>query len=238
MKFQKNIFNLLVFMLVGSVAFTQQFSPALNGFSHKKTSYLTLDDGKEVTGTIKDLDWKKGLIEEVKLKDMDDKKVKIKPEEIKFMYLPPSGLAKMSASVEHLSNLDNMMNDDLDNDILGKGYVYLEKSEVRIKKKTRTLMMQLVNPSFSKKIKVYDDPMAKEAMGLGVGGVTVAGGGEKSFFVKKQGEKVAFKLEKKNYDEEFKMIFGDCKEFMAKYGEDHRWSDFEKHVFEYSQMCH
>ncbi len=237
MNFQKNFFSFLAALLFYSVASAQQFAPALMGYSHKKTSYLTLDNGKEVKGTIKDLDWKKGLIEEVKIKDSNDKKVKIKPEEINFMYLPPSGLAKAAATMDHLTDLDQMRNDDLNNDILDKGYVYMEKSEVRIKKKTRTLMMQLVNAHFSKKIKVYDDPMAKQSMGVGIGGVNVAGGGDKSYFVKKHGEKVAFKVEKKNYDQEFKSLFGDCKEFMKKHGKDPRWSDFETHVFEYTQMC-
>lgn len=236
MKIQKNIFSLFLALFFCSMLTAQRFQPAMMGYSHKKTSYLTLDNGKEVKGTIKDLDWKKGLIEEVKLKDASDKKVKIKPEQIDFMYLPPSGLAKVSASLEFMGNVDNWQNDDLDNDILQKGYVYMEKSEVRIKKKTRTLMMQLVNPTFSSKIKVYDDPLAKEAMGVGVGGVTVAGGGEKSYFIKKKGEKVAFKVEKKNYKEEFRMIFGDCKEFMQK-NKDPRWSDFQQHVFDYSQAC-
>ena len=163
MNFQKKFLFLFIATFFCSVAFAQRFSPAITGFSHKKTSYLTLDNGKEVKGTIKDLDWKKGLIEEVKLKDMNDKKVKIKPDEINFMYLPPSGLAKAGATMEFLGHVDNWENDDLDNDILSKGYVYMEKSEVRIKKKTRTLMVQLVNPSFSKKIKVYDDPFAKES---------------------------------------------------------------------------
>ena len=237
MNFQKHYFTLFAALLLCTGVFAQRFSPALMGYSHKKTSYLTLDNGKEVKGTIKDLDWKKGLIEEVKLKDMNDKKVKIKPEQIDYMYLPPSGLAKAAATAEHMTDLKSMRNDDLDNDILDKGYVYMERSDVRIKKKTRTLMMQLVNPSFCNAIKVYDDPMAKEAMGVGIGGVNVAGGGAKSYFVKKAGDKVAFKLEKKNYKEEFKMVFGDCKEFMKEHGKDPRWSDFETHVFEYTKAC-
>ena len=153
------------------------------------------------------------------------------------MYLPPSNIAKIGGAFDFMENPDLWQSADLDKDILGKGYVYMEKSEVRIKKKTRTLMMQLVNPSFSNKIKVYDDPMAKETMGLGVAGVNVVGGDEKSYFVKKKGEKVAFKLHKKNYKEEFKMIFGDCKEVMKKYGKDPRWGDFETHVWEYTQAC-
>ncbi len=233
----KSSITLAAFLLLCTSLAAQKFSPALMGYSHKKTSYLTLDGGKKVTGTIKDLDWKKGLIEEVKLKDMQDKKVKIKPEEIDFMYLPPSNIAKLGGAFDFLENPDYWQSADLDKDIIGKGYVYMERSEVRIKKKTRTLMMQLINPSFNNKIKVYDDPLAKESIGLGVAGVNMVGGDEKSYFVKKAGDKVAHKIERKNYDEEFKMLFGDCKPMMKKYGKAPKWTDFETHVWEYTMEC-
>ncbi len=237
MNHYKKLLPLFAVLLLGTTVSAQKFSPALIGYSPKKTSYLTMDDGSQIAGNLKGLRWKRGLIDEVKLKDMNDNKVKIKPEKINFMYLPPSTMAKAAGTLGFLENAGQWQSADLDKDIIGKGYVYLEKSEVRIKKKTRTLMMQLVNPSFSNKVKVYDDPLTGETMGLGVAGVTFVGGGGKSYFVKKKGDKIAHKLHKKNYDEEFKMLFGDCKAVVKKYGKNPKWSDFEAHVWEYTQAC-
>jgi transcriptional antiterminator Rof (Rho-off) len=55
-------------------------------YSHKKTSYITLKDGSEITGTIKDLDRKKGLIEEIKIVNEAGKKLKLIPEYVASMY--------------------------------------------------------------------------------------------------------------------------------------------------------
>ncbi len=49
--------------------------------------------------------------------------------------------------------------------------------------------MQLVNPRFSKVISVYSDPFAKETSSIGIGGLKLAGGIAKSYYLKK-GEKM------------------------------------------------
>lgn len=213
----------------------QQLVPEFAGVSRKKISYLSMEDGTQIKGNISGFKWKKGLIEEIKIKGMDGKKIKIKPEKIKHMYLPISATGKLANSIDFLNDATQWGNTDLDKDILQKGYYYFEKSDVKIKRKTRTLMMQLLNPSFSEKVKIYNDPFAKEALGLGVGSIKLVGGGEKSYFIKK-GNDVAYKLEKKNYDEEFPLLFKDCSTFSAEQ-EDKKWSQFTQHVFDYTKTC-
>lgn len=230
--------QLLLMLCICAISFTasaQKFLPAFGGFSHKKTSYIHMENGKVIKGTIKDLDWKKGLIKEIKLKDMNDEKIKIKPDDINHMYLPPNGWSKMANTFSFLNDATQWDNTDLDQDIISKGLAYLEKSEVRIKKKTFTLMLQMLNPSFSSQFKVYQDPITNETASASIGGIKVAGGAPKSYFVKKKGEKVAFELKKKDYDEVFKSLFGDCKEVMKKYGDKPRWLEFETHIYEYTQ---
>ncbi len=234
-KSKLNFFVLIFALSISFSASAQKFLPAFGGFSHKKTSYIHMEKGKTIKGTIKDLDWKKGLIEEVKLLDMNDKKIKIKPEDISHMYLPPNGWSKMSKTFSFLNDATQWDNTDLDQDIISKGLTYLEKSDVRIKKKTRTLMLQLANPSFSSQYLVYHDPITGETASAGIGGVKLAGGVPKSYFVKRKGEKVATELKKKDYDEVFKSMFGDCKEVMKKYGDNPRWLEFETHIYEYTQ---
>ena len=81
-------------IFLSSTAFSQKFIPAFDTFSGKKTAIVVLEDGTKVEGTIKDLDRKKGQIESIKLKFEDGKKVEYEAEEIKHMYLPPSGFDK------------------------------------------------------------------------------------------------------------------------------------------------
>ncbi|WP_103863649.1 hypothetical protein [Aquimarina sp. I32.4] len=213
----------------------QNFLPGFNGFSKKKTSYLHMNNEEITKGNLKKLKYEKGLIEEVKIRDLNDKKVKIKPADISFMYLPPSGLAKLANFQDFITDADQWNNDKLDQSLFKSGYAYFEKSKVRIKKKTRTLMVQLVNPSFCEKIKVFKDPYSKETASIGIGPLK-AGGIAKSYYVKK-GDEVAIRLKKKHYDEEFKMFFGDCPALIEKYGAKPKWSEFAKHIYEYTKEC-
>ncbi|WP_103071040.1 hypothetical protein [Aquimarina sediminis] len=229
------ISTLLLLVCVNVSTHAQNFLPGFNGFSKKKTSYLHMDGGEVIKGNLKKLKYEKGLIEEVKIRDLNDKKVKIKPDNISFMYLPPSGLAKLANFTDFITDADQWNNEDLDQNLFKSGYAYFEKSEVRVKKKTRALMVQLVNPSFCEKIKVFQDPYAKQTASIGIGPLK-AGGISKSYYVKK-GDEVAIRLKKKHYDEEFKMFFGDCPALIEKYGDNPKWSEFAKHIYEYTKEC-
>ena len=204
-------------------------------YSHDKIAYLTMDDGTQHEVYIKKIKREKGLIEEMKVEDANGKKVKIKPEEIKIMYLPQSGWDKMTKGMDFISDAQQWDNKAVDPNKIADGYVYFEKAEVQVKKKKETLMMQLLNPAFSSKIKVYHDPYAKETASVGVGGMKLAGGDAKSYYVS-VGGKAAYKLEKKNYDKEFPKLFGKCKAIKQKYDKV-KWSEFEGHVYEDSQNC-
>lgn len=233
MKLKTVFFSLMIFG--ASVLSAQKFATPANGFSHKKTAYITLEDGTELEGTIKDLDRKKGLIEEIKLQLESGKKIKIAPEEIKHAYLPPSGL-------DNLARMDNFFTDatqwgskDINQDIINKGHAYFEKTDVKIKKKTRTLLLQLMNPGFSNHIKVFYDPFAKETMSVGVAGVTLAGGLDKSYYLK-LGDDVAYLAKKKDYKEQFTTIFKGCNAVLND-EEGGNWNKFESHVWKFHDNC-
>lgn len=222
------LFSTLFFL--NNTLIAQDLNEPFFRFSGKKIAYITLKDGKQVKGYIKDIDRKKGLIEEIKIKDLKGKKRKYKPEDIKFMYLPPSGFEKFGRTLAFLEDATKWKSTALDKDIIGKGYVYFETTEVVRKKKQRTLLAQLLNPAFADKIKIYFDPYAKESASLGFGGIKVAGGHAKSYYIKY--DDIAYRIKKKDYDEEFKMIFQSCPSIVKKYGDDPKWTKLGEHVFE------
>ena len=49
---------LMFFVLTNEISAQQLLSPSFT-YSHSKTAYITLTDGTEITGTIKDIDRKK-----------------------------------------------------------------------------------------------------------------------------------------------------------------------------------
>jgi len=231
---KKFTFTVVAMVLLTGTIIAQELLPPVFTFSHKKTSYITMKDGSTIEGTIKDLDRKKGIIEEVKIEDGSGKKMKLKPSEIAHMYLPQSGWDKMGRMNDFLTDANQWDNEDLDQSLFGQGYTYLEQSDVMVKKKRMTLLVQLLNPHFSNKIKVYHDPLAGETASVGIGGIKLAGGLDKSYYVKKDGKPAAVRLKKKDYDDEFRGFFSSCSKVSKM---DPKWSDFTMHMYTFAKEC-
>jgi len=226
----------LLLSAIGFKAMAQQFSMPSQSFSQTKTSYTTMNDGSVMEAKILILKYKKGQISEMKVKDNDGKKIKIKPADIQLMYLPQSLVDKLGQADKFLTDAKLWKSDNLDNSKIADGYVYFESTDVKFGKKTQKLLMQVVNPAFSSKVKIYNDPFATETMGVGVGGITLAGGDLKSYYFKK-GDQPAFLLKKKDYKKDFAEIWSDCPALLEKYGEKPVWTDMAQHVYEYSTIC-
>lgn len=232
----KAILTLCLLMVLSMDISAQRFLVAFDRFSDNKPSYITLTDGTELVGEVKDIDRKKGLIEEITIRDESKTKHKLKPEQISHMYLPPSGFSSFVSNYAFLTDVKNWDNDAYDQAHIADGYAYFEQSEVILKKKKSVMLMQLLNPSFSSNMKVYHDPFARETMSIGVGPMTVAGGDDKSYFVK-TGNEPAYKLEKKDYRKRVKMVYKMCPNVLKELGDKPSWSDFEQHVYMTSQNC-
>jgi hypothetical protein len=236
MKKVTSLLTALLSVTVLTKVFAQDFIPAYDRFSGKETSYIMLEDGSKVEGTLEDLDRKKGLIEEVVIKDTNGKKIKFKPEQIKAMYLMPSGFSKLSTNMDVGTKVKKWDAKYIDSEIIKKGYAYFEKAKVVIKKDQEMLLMQLLNPGFNSKIKVFHDPFAAETMRVGFGGMTMAGGDDKSYYVQ-VGDFPAKKIKKKDYDDEIKVMYAGCPVLVKKIGEKIRWTEFAQHVYEFTFDC-
>lgn len=230
---------LLAFCLcLGYMASAQKFAPAFEGFSHQKPTYITMKDGTEKEVVVKQLFFKRGLIDQLKVVDSDGNKVKLNPEEIDYMYIPPSDLAKFIQTVDAATNLTKLQDGELSEEHLKDGYLYMESCSVQINKnKTQYCMLQVRNPTFSKKVKVYHDPFAQETSSVNVGGFTVAGGDDKSYYIKKEGEDMARRITKKDYRKNMEELFPECPAVLEKYGAKPVWAHFEQFIYDYSTMC-
>lgn len=231
----KTLFTLAAAMALACSLHAQELLQATEGISKQKTAYLTLENGTTVEGKVNKMKWKKGLIEEIRIKKENGDKLKFKPSDIAFMYLPPSGLAKLAKAMDNTFDIQRWEAEDIDHELIKDGYVYYEQAQVYVKKKERTLLMQLLNPHFASKVKVYHDPFAKETASVGVGGFTVAGGIDKSYYVL-HGDEAAFRLKKKKYKkEQFAQMWKDCPAVAEQYGEDVNWDELVKHIMAYSE---
>ncbi len=237
-RMKKNILTVLVLFLVSTVQ-AQDFVTSYDMFNAAKVSYFNLADGTKVEAKIDRVKrGKGGLIEEITVFKGNDKKNKtvLKAADIATMYLNPSGLDKMSKGLDKAYNINQWdKSTNVDDKLIKEGYAYFESSDVVVKKETKKALLQLLNPHFCTKIKVYQDPFAAETTGLAVGGLQVTGGDDKSYYIK-VGTETATRVAKKNYRENFLTLFKDCKEFTSKW-DSPKWADITKHIFTYSETC-
>jgi hypothetical protein len=237
MKMKNIVFTLsLLFSFIWS--FGQNFLVPTDAFSMKKTAYITLNDGTEYTGQFRGGTVVNGVYKSITLKEEDGKKHKWKPEEIKTMLVPLSKLAKVDQASKNMNNASKWNDDSsLNEEAIKEGYTYYEIVTIKKKKKEQIVLLQLLNPAYSDKIKVYHNPMANETMGPSLGGIKLAGGDARTYFVNKEGNDYAEKFGKPKYKENYATLFGGCAAFNEKFGEDIKWSDFQQHVYFFETEC-
>ena len=66
-----------------------------------------------------------------------------------------------------------------------------------------------------------------------MGGVTVAGGNAKSYYVQSGSDQAAYLLKKKQYKKEFTPMWDDGKAVIEKYSQI-KWSELTQHIIDYT----
>lgn len=228
---QTRLLLLAFFCFSFATASAQAFLPPIERFSSSKPGYLVLKTGERIEFTLEDLDRKKGLIYRVEGKTLDGKKFKHEADQIQELGLNPSDFAKFASFSESTRSVAKMQRNKVNESTRNLVLFFNEQLD----EPKREVLLQLVNPGFESRIRVYDDPFAAETMGVGFAGVQMTGGMDKSFYVRANGK--VTRLKKKNYDDKFKELYGSCKAVMDKYGKDFAWRDFCYHVFMFDQEC-
>jgi hypothetical protein len=196
----KNILILLV-IFIASISINAQsyFTDPVLGWSFKKTSIINLKNGDKIEGQIKNMKVKKGLVKEVVVKVGDEKR-KIPAGEIANMYVAQNNLAKIGTEMASFYDVENHLTENQfdgdESEYLKDGYTYYESHLTEYRKgKELDVLLLMVNPFFSSKIKVFHDPFAQETASAGVGPMKI-GGHAKSYFIKKGDGKV-YRIKKK-----------------------------------------
>ncbi len=228
----KKVFCIIILAVVAlAPAFCQQLLPAMDRFSEKKPGHLITMKGERIDFVLTDLDRKKGLIINVEGKTLDGKKFEMDAIEIKELALAPSSWSKMTSTLNATESVLTATKTDLNK--LNPDLVYFFQENVGDKKNT-TALMQLLNPQFCTKIRIYHDPYAAETAGVGIGGIQVTGGVDKSYYVKFEDK--TRRIFKKNYDDDFPLFFKSCTDLTTKY-KGFAWRDFPDHVFFFENSC-
>ncbi|RYM33571.1 hypothetical protein ERX46_11580 [Brumimicrobium glaciale] len=231
--------KILLFMLtisLGTQLNAQSFTNGMDGFSKKKPAKVTLNDGTEVNGLISKLKRKKGNFVSITIEN-GGAKVAYAAKDIKQMYLAPSGLQKMGSGLEKATDVNRWNKSDLDPALIKDGYAFFETTKFKKKKKEFTGMLQLVNTTSAGDIRIYFDPLAKSGASASIGGINVAGGLDKSYYIK-NGDEAAIYTDKSEYKKNGSTLYGDCQEAIDAFNNSKStWKEFPIHVQTYFDNC-
>jgi hypothetical protein len=174
-------------------------------------------------------------IKKLTVKDENGVKHKLETEQINKVFIKIRDLAKFAA-FDNVSSVKDLTQTDFNKINQTKYYIY---ERAVTPKKGKIKVMQLVNSSFSEKMKVYRNPTSGETSGIKLGGVKLTGGIEKSYYIVKSGAAVAIEVKKGTYKKQFYEIFAkDCPEILEVLeGSKPNWDDFPRHVYNYEQLC-
>jgi len=195
---------------------------------------VNLTSGEEITGKFTSGMYVTNGLTKITVKLENGEKVKLVPEQIVAMQIKSSGLLKLSMISEGGSSIKELAKTDF-KDIVNREWVVFETAMTP--KKTDTYrLLQLLNPGFSGKIKVFAEPGSKTG-GIGIGGLQITGGEDRAYLFVKGGEK-AVKVKKSSYSENFQELYSDCPEMVAAFqGEKIKWDDVAMHVYAYDKAC-
>jgi hypothetical protein len=232
MKKTMSISLFLCLFALGGV-FAQQFIEPVE-YPMSKECYLTLKNGVETKCEFKSAIISNG-IKSMTIVDENGVKIKYKAAEVEKLRIKMTTLAKIGTIVEGMESITDAANLDV-TEIIEREFIIYEQALLP-KKKNKYALLQLVNPGFDDRIKVYENPMGQESGGLSLGGVKVTGGEEKSFLVVKDGDK-SIKIKKGSYKKDFSMLFGDCTEMIKILSDEKiKFQDMALHVLYYSLNC-
>jgi hypothetical protein len=224
--------------LLANKVFSQGFVTSVEdeGFSglNGNECILKLVSGEEIRGKFTGGTYVKDGLSKISIKMENGEKAKFKPEQVASVRINASGMAKLSMVSANASSIKEIVNTDF-NATVKREYIIFETALTPDKKDTYRLL-QLLNPGFDNKIKVYAEPNVKTS-GLNINGIQLTGGEAKAYLFVKGGEKATL-VKKGSYSKGFEELYSDCPKMLAAFqGQKVSWDDIALHVFAYDQAC-
>lgn len=225
-------------LLVASNSFCQGFVAAIEddglGALYGNACILKLKSGDEIHGKFSGGTYIKDGLSKISIKLENGEKAKYTAEEVVSLHIKTSKLVKLFLVSEASSSIKEMNKADF-NEIVNREYIIFETA-LAAAKSDKYRLLQLINPGFDSKIKVYAEPSAKTG-GFSMGGLQISGGEDRAFLFVKGGAK-AIIVKKGSYAKNFETLYSDCSKMLSAFqGEKIKWDDVALHVFTYDQIC-
>jgi hypothetical protein len=231
---------ILLLLVVSVPAFAQYSEYFLAPIENEQITmarevYVVTNSGDTLNGRIIAGTFMNGQIRSFTLRADDKTKYKFKAMDVMLVAVKPTDFMNASSAMS-VPNILRSSEIDM-SEIMDREWIYFEKAQLPTKKEKYALM-QLLNPGFDNKIKVYLNPNANETASTEINGLQLTGGEDTSYLIVKNAGKSEV-IRKRRYDQEaFTRIYQGCEVFEEEYGGDKlKWRDFPEHVFVYDQLC-
>lgn len=154
-------------------------------------------------------------------------------DEVTLVKMKPSNLEKIGEAVNAAHDVGTIKNIK---NFIDCDWIYYET--VTMGKNNKSYLMQRLNPGKANdKLKAYADPEADQEVSFGLGGMTLAGGKDKSYYLVTAGGTKAVLAEKGKYKKQMADIYTGCPKFFEDLGGDNNWANFSFHVGLYNYRC-
>jgi hypothetical protein len=233
------IFSLITLgLLVTGKSFGQGFVAEVGddgyGALYGNACILKLESGEEIQGKFIGGTASANGLNKISIKLENGEKAKFVPEQVISLRIKASKLLKLYMISESSSSIKEMVNSDF-NAVVNREYIIFETA-LTAKKNDTYRLLQLLNPGFDNKIKVFAEP-GKKTGGFSVGGLQLTGGEARAYLFVKGNDK-AFEVKKGSYSRNFEELYSDCPQMLSTFqGEKIKWDDVALHVFAYDQAC-
>ena len=220
--------NLLLLASLLSFTLSAQFVTPLSSISGP--AEITTLDGKTISGKVKYASFGPNGMMSMMLIDEHGNKNKFKAAELQQLKLKVDGLAKLEIVAEQSSNIEKLANSNF-KEVVEREFIYWQR--VKHPEKDKFYLLQLLNPGFDARLKVYDLP-GKRSGEMSSGDVAISGNTATAFYVVKDNQ--TFMVSKKKYKKhDFQFVFSDCPKIIENNKPD--FESFAEHVFFYDQIC-
>ncbi len=219
-----------------SAQYSKYFMPPVEDglIGTSKEVYAVTVAGDTIKGSMGTFMMMNGQIRSFTIKGADKSKFKLKSEDVTLLAVKATKLMNVTSAMA-TPNIQRAMEMDFSK-VMDREWVIFDQA--LLPNKNKYALMQLLNPGFDSKIKVYVNPNANETGTLVLNDLAVAGGEDTSYLVVTDGLQSELYKKSRYNKEALTRLYTDCEAFAAEYGDERfNWSDFSEHVLVYDQMC-
>lgn len=233
--------SLLTFILLYSFGtlsaqYSRYFMPPVDEglVSTAKEVYVVTTNADTIKGRMNGATLINGQMRSFTIKRPDKSKVKFKSAEVKLLAIKATGFMNWTSALS-TPNIKRAQEMDYEK-IMKREWVIFDQA--LLPNKDKYALMQLLNPDFDSKIKVYLNPNANETASMEFNGLALSGGEDTSYLVVMSGNQSEIVKKRKYKEEALTRLYTNCDDFTDAFkGEDFKWEDFSEHVLTYDQLC-